>query len=235
MYEELRKAVCEANIELQRRELVIYSWGNVSGIDRMGGVVAIKPSGVPYDELTADKIVLLDLDGNVLESKLRPSSDTLTHLELYRNFGAIGGICHTHSLNATMWAQAGREIPCLGTTHADYFYGSIPVTEPVTENEIQDDYELNTGKVIVRRFAGIDPMKMPAVLVANHGPFTWGGTAADAVEAAVVLEQIAAMALGTITINPSQGEISRPLLDKHYLRKHGRDAYYGQTKQENQK
>jgi L-ribulose-5-phosphate 4-epimerase len=191
--------------------------------------VAIKPTGVSYDELAADKMVLLDLDGNVLEGSLRPSSDTPTHLELYRNFEAVGGICHTHSLNATIWAQACREIPCLGTTHADYFYGPIPVTEAMTENEIKSNYELNTGNVIARRFADLDPMKMPAVLVANHGPFTWGSTPEDAVEAAFVLEQIATMALGTITINPNQGQISKPLLDKHYLRKHGKNAYYGQT------
>ena len=228
MYEDLRKAVCDANIELQRQKLVIYSWGNVSEIDRSAGVVAIKPSGVSYDELTPDKIVLLDLDGNVIEGALKPSSDTPTHLELYRNFGAVGGICHTHSLSATMWAQSCREIPCFGTTGADYFYGPIPVTEAMTEDAIQNDYELNTGKVIVRRFAGIDPMKMPAVLVANHGPFTWGKTAAMAVESTVVLEQIATLALGTITINPNQGPISKSLLDKHYLRKHGKNAYYGQ-------
>jgi len=228
MHEELRKAVCDANIELQRQKLVIYSWGNVSGIDRSAGIVAIKPSGVTYDELTPDKIVLLDLDGNVIEGALRPSSDTPTHLELYRNFEAVGGICHTHSPSATMWAQSCREIPCFGTTHADYFYGPIPVTEAMTEDAIKSDYELNTGKVIVRRFAGIDPMKMPAVLVANHGPFTWGKTPAMAVESTVVLEQIATMALGTITINPNQGQISKALLDKHYLRKHGKNAYYGQ-------
>jgi len=235
MHEELRKAVCDANIELQRQKLVIYSWGNVSGIDRSAGVVAIKPSGVSYDELTPDKIVLLDLsartpkeDGNIIEGALKPSSDTPTHLELYRNFEAVGGICHTHSPSATMWAQSCREIPCFGTTHADYFYGPIPVTEAMTEDAIQNDYELNTGKVIVRRLAGIDPMKMPAVLVANHGPFTWGKTPAMAVESTVVLEQIATMALGTITINPNQGQISKALLDKHYLRKHGKNAYYGQ-------
>jgi L-ribulose-5-phosphate 4-epimerase len=228
MHEELRKAVCDANIELERQKLVICSWGNVSGIDRSAGTLAIKPSGVTYDELTPDKIVLLDLDGNVIEGTLRPSSDTPTHLELYRNFEAIGGICHTHSPSATMWAQSCQEIPCFGTTHADYFYGPIPVTEAMTEDEIESDYELNTGKVIVRRFANIDPMKMPAVLVANHGPFTWGKTSTMAVESTVVLEQIATMALGTITINPNQGQISKVLLDKHYLRKHGKNAYYGQ-------
>jgi L-ribulose-5-phosphate 4-epimerase len=228
MHEELRKAVCEANIELQRQKLVIYSWGNVSGIDRAAGVVAIKPSGVSYDELTPDKMVLLELDGKVLESDLKPSSDTPTHLELYRNFKAVGGICHTHSANATMWAQACREIPCYGTTHADFFYGPVPLTEVMTKDEIKSDYELNTGKVIVRRFAGLDPIQIPGVLVANHGPFTWGKGPAEAVESAVVLEQIAAMALGTITANPNQKAISQALLDKHYLRKHGKNAYYGQ-------
>ena len=228
MYENLKKAVCDANIELQKHKLVIYSWGNVSGIDRRSGAVAIKPSGVPYDELTPDKMVVLDLDGGKLESDLNPSSDTPTHLELYRNFKTVGGICHTHSANATMWAQAVREIPCLGTTHADYFYGSIPVTDIIPADQIENDYELNTGKIIVKRFAGIDPMEMPAVLVANHGPFTWGRGPADAVEAAVVLEEVAKMALGTITINPNQKQIDKVLLDKHYLRKHGKDAYYGQ-------
>ena len=235
MHEELRKAVCDANIELQRRNLVIYSWGNVSGIDRTAGIVAIKPSGVSYDDLTPDKIVLLDLDGTIVEGKLKPSSDTPTHLELYRNFKAIGGICHTHSVNATAWAQACKEIPCFGTTHADHFYGSIPVTEVMTEAQIQSDYELNTGKVIVRRFAGLDPMKMPGVLVANHGPFTWGKSPADSVEAMVVLEQIATMALGTITINSNRKPISKALLDKHYLRKHGKNAYYGQNAQKKEK
>ena len=230
MHEELKKAVCEANLELQKQRLVIYSWGNVSGIDRTAGVIAIKPSGVAYDELTPEKIVLLDMEGKIIEGTLNPSSDTPTHLELYRNFETIGGICHTHSPNATMWAQACKEIPCFGTTHADNFYGPIPVTEVMTEEEIKDDYELNTGKVIVRRFDGIDPMQMSAVLVANHGPFTWGADPAAAVEATVVLEQIAAMALGTITINPDQGPISRALLDKHYLRKHGKNAYYGQPR-----
>lgn len=228
MYEELKKAVCDANIELHKQKLVICSWGNVSGIDRSALVVAIKPSGLAYDELTADKIVLLDLDGNVIEGDLNPSSDTPTHLELYRNFEAIGGICHTHSTFATTWAQSCREIPCFGTTHADYFYGSIPVTKVMTKNEIQNEYELNTGKAIVSRFANIDPMEIPAVLVANHGPFTWGKGPAEAVEANAVLEQIATTALGTITINPEQGPIAETLLDKHYLRKHGIDAYYGQ-------
>jgi len=206
MLEELKKAVLEANLELSERQLVIYSWGNVSGIDRSKGIVAIKPSGVPYEELTIDKIVLVDLDGNVVEGDLNPSSDTPTHLELYRSFEAIGGICHTHSPNATMWAQACKAIPCFGTTHADYFYGDVPVTEVMTKEQIQNDYELNTGKIIVERFAG----------------------PAKAVEATVVLEHIAATALGTITINPDKGAVSDALLGKHYLRKHGKNAYYGQ-------
>lgn len=229
MQEELKKAVCEANLELQKNKLVIYSWGNVSGIDRSAGIVVIKPSGVSYDELTPDKMVVIDLEGKIIEGNLNPSSDTPTHLELYRNFEAIGGICHTHSPNATMWAQACKEIPCFGTTHADAFNGPVPVTDIMTSEQIHSDYELNTGKVIVERFTGLDPMQMPAVLVANHGPFTWGADPATAVETTVVLEQIAAMALGTITINPDQSQISRALLDKHYLRKHGNNAYYGQS------
>jgi L-ribulose-5-phosphate 4-epimerase len=228
MYEELKEIVCRANIELQRQKLVIFTWGNVSGIDRKTGMVAIKPSGVSYDELTADKIVLLDLSGKILEGKLNPSSDTPTHLELYRNFKEVGGICHTHSTYATMWAQACRQIPSFGTTHADHFYGPVPVTKVMTKGQIEGDYELNTGKVIVQRFGKIDPMSVPAVLVANHGPFTWGKTPAKAVENAAVLEQVAAMAMGTLTINNTQKEISRVLLDKHFLRKHGKNAYYGQ-------
>ena len=228
MQEELKKIVCEANIELQRRGLVIYSWGNVSGIDHKAGVVAIKPSGVGYDELVPEKIVLLDLEGNIVEGDLSPSTDTPTHLELYRNFESVGGVCHMHSVNATMWAQACHPIPCFGTTHADHFYGEVPVTEIMTKKQIESDYELNTGKVIVERFSEIDPMQMPAVLVANHGPFTWGTSPEKAVQHAVILEEVAKMALGTITISPKQKEISQVLLDKHYLRKHGKDAYYGQ-------
>ncbi len=230
MQEELRKAVCDANIELWKQKLVVCSWGNVSGIDRSAGIVAIKPSGLAYDELTPDKIVLLDLDGNVVEGDLNPSSDTPTHLEIYKNFNAIGGVCHTHSPAATMWAQACQEIPCFGTTHADFFYGPIPVTGVMTKETIKSDYELNTGRIIVRRFLELDPLKIPAVLVANHGPFSWGMSPTEAVEAMVVLEEVAQMALGTITINPGQGPISKALLDKHYLRKHGKNAYYGQKK-----
>jgi L-ribulose-5-phosphate 4-epimerase len=228
MYESLKELVCKANLELLEHKLIVFTWGNVSQIDRKAGVVAIKPSGVDYDELTPDQIVVLGLDGKVVEGKLRPSSDTPTHLELYRCFKAVGGITHTHSRNATVWAQACTEIPALGTTHADHFYGPVPVTPVLTTEEIQGDYELNTGKVIVRRFAGMDPMAVPAVLVANHGPFTWGKDGHDSVKNAVVLEEVAAMALGTISVSPSQPPISQAILDKHYLRKHGKDAYYGQ-------
>lgn len=228
MLEALKQQVCQANLLLVRYHLVISTWGNVSGIDRQKGIMAIKPSGVEYDQLTPDKIVLVDLDGKVVEGTLRPSSDTPTHLELYRHWPKVGGICHTHSTYATMWAQGCREIPCFGTTHADYFYGPVPVTEPLTEQEIQSDYERNTGKVIVRRFAHLDPMQMPAVLVASHGPFTWGKDAYQAVESALTLEQTALMAFGTIVLSPGQPPIRQTLLDKHFLRKHGQNAYYGQ-------
>jgi len=229
MHHKLKQQVYDANMDLQRHGLVLFTWGNVSGIDRDKGIVAIKPSGVRYDELTAESIVLLDLQGNAIEGELKPSSDTPTHLELYRSFPSLGGICHTHSTHATMWAQAQRDIPCLGTTHADYFYGPVPVTAPMTSEEIKQDYEANTGKVIVRRFQGLDPAQMPAVLVANHGPFTWGSSAATAVENAVVLEEVARMASGALEINPNQEAVSQTLLDKHYLRKHGDNAYYGQA------
>ena len=228
MHDKLRKAVCDANIQLPAHGLVIYSWGNISAIERSAGVIAIKPSGVAYQDLMPGKIVLLDLEANIIDGELKPSSDTPTHLELYRNFANIGGVCHTHAPAATAWAQACREIPCFGTTHADFFCGPVPVTDIMTEKEIKTEYELNTGKAIVKRFADLDPAQFPAALVANHGPFTWGKNASAALEAMVVLEQTAAMALSTITINPKQGPISKTLLDKHYLRKHGEDAYYGQ-------
>ena len=228
MFEQLKKLVCLANVELDRNKLVICNWGNVSGIDRKAGAVAIKPSGVPYKDLTPDKIIVVDLDGKIIEGSLNPSSDTPTHLELYRCFTDIGGICHTHSSHATMWAQACREIPCFGTTHADYFYGSVPLTDQLTDDEIKNDYELNTGKVIVRRFKGIDPLMIPAVLVACHGPFTWGKTPASSVESALVLDEVARMASGTLSVNSAQTSIKQSLLDKHYLRKHGKNAYYGQ-------
>jgi L-ribulose-5-phosphate 4-epimerase len=228
MYEELRQLVCGANLLLPKYNLVTFTWGNVSGIDREKGIVVIKPSGVGYEDLSPGKMVVLDLSGRVIEGELRPSSDTPTHLELYRSLEGVGGICHTHSPKATMWAQAQREIPCFGTTHADHFYGAVPVTETMTTEEIENDYELNTGRVIVRRLEGIDPAQMSAVLVANHGPFTWGANAEKAVENAAVLEQIADMALGTIILKANQEPISQVLLDKHYLRKHGKKAYYGQ-------
>lgn len=228
MYEQLRQSVCNANLLLPKYNLVTFTWGNVSGIDRGAGIVVIKPSGVRYEQLNPEKMVVLDLDGETIEGELQPSSDTPTHLELYRSFKDIGGICHTHSPKATMWAQAQSEIPCFGTTHADHFYGPVPVTETMTMEEIQNDYELNTGRVIVRRFEGIDPVQMPAVLVASHGPFTWGENAEKAVENAVVLEQLADMALGTVILKENQGPILQALLDKHYLRKHGKDSYYGQ-------
>lgn len=228
MHEALKKHVCLANLSLVEHKLVLFTWGNVSAIDREQGVVAIKPSGVEYDALTPEKIVLLDLDGHVLEGDLRPSSDTATHLELYRCWPGVGGICHTHSRYATMWAQACRAIPCLGTTHADHFYGDVPVTDSMASDEIESDYERNTGRVIVRRFAQLDPMRVPAALVAHHGPFTWGKDAAAAVTQAVVLEEVARMAQGSLMLSEGQPAISQALLDRHYLRKHGADAYYGQ-------
>lgn len=228
MYDELKQQVFDANLDLNKHGLVVFTWGNVSGIDRRQGVIAIKPSGVSYEKLTPENIVILDLEGRVLEGDLRPSSDTPTHVELYRSFPGIGGVCHTHSTYATMWAQAQREIPCFGTTHADYFYGPVPVTDMLVRDEIEGPYELNTGRVIVRRFAQLNPLQMPAVLVANHGPFTWGGDAAQSVESAVVLEQVALMAYGTLLVNARQNGIAQALLDRHYLRKHGKNAYYGQ-------
>jgi L-ribulose-5-phosphate 4-epimerase len=230
MYKELKDRVCQANLELKKHGLIILSWGNVSEIDREAGVIAIKPSGISYDKLTPDDIVVLDLDGNTIEGDLNPSSDTATHLELYRNFPDIGGVCHTHSPYATMWAQATKEIPCFGTTHADNFYGTVPVTREMTKAEIETDYELNTGKVIVERYKELDAIQNPAVLVACHGPFTWGTSAKASVTNALVLEEVAKIASGTLAINPEITEISKTLLDKHFLRKHGKNAYYGQKK-----
>ncbi len=228
MLESLRKEVWEANLEVVRRGLVLYTFGNASGISRAEGLVAIKPSGVPYDALRPEHLVITDLDGHVVEGNLKPSSDLATHLALYRAFPAIGGVVHTHSRYATAWAQAGREIPCLGTTHADYFHGSVPVTEPMQASEIEKDYEWNTGQVILRRFADMDPMTRPGVLVAGHAPFCWGRTAAEAAHNAVVLEEIASLAYHALTINPAAPAISDALRDKHFLRKHGPRAYYGQ-------
>jgi L-ribulose-5-phosphate 4-epimerase len=234
-HRRIRENVCLANRRLEDRRLVVGSWGNVSEIDRSSGVVAIKPSGVAYGDLTVDGIVLVDLDGRPVEGGLRPSSDTPTHLEIYRSFSCAGGICHSHSPYATAWAQACRPIPPLGTTGADYFHGPVPVTEAMTAPEITNDYELNTGRVIVRLFKDLDPAAMPAVLVANHGPFTWGRTAAAAVEVAEALEHTAAMALATLLVNPEQKPIPKVLLDKHYFRKHGSRAYYGQPGKDTEK
>lgn len=227
-YQSLRDAAYEANMELPRRGLVLYTFGNVSGIDRDAGLFAIKPSGVDYDELTPDMMVLVDLDGNVADSKYRPSSDTDTHLVLYREFGEIGGVAHTHSTAATAWAQACRSIPCLGTTHADYCYGEIPCTEFMTESRIAGEYEAETGMAIVERFAGLSPAQVPMVLVAGHGPFTWGDSPDKAVYHSAILEELANMAAITFTVNPGISPLPRALLDKHFLRKHGANAYYGQ-------
>jgi L-ribulose-5-phosphate 4-epimerase len=230
MLDALREAVLEANLELVRRGLVLYTFGNASGIDRAQGVVAIKPSGVSYEKMQSSDIVLVDMDGKIVEGQLRPSSDLATHLILYRAFPAIGGVVHTHSRNATVWAQASRPIPCFGTTHADYFYGPIPVTEHLRGSEVEEAYEANTGHAIVKRFQGMDPLEMPAVLVAGHAPFTWGASAAEAAHHAVVLEEIAQTALHTLAVNPDAAPISQALLDKHFFRKHGVKAYYGQIK-----
>ena len=228
MLETLKEEVLEANLEIVRRGLVLYTFGNASGIDRALGHVVIKPSGVPYETMRAGDFVVTDLDGKILEGKMRPSSDLSTHLALYRAFPAVGGVVHTHSRAATLWAQAQREIPCLGTTHADYFYGPVPVAGPLTAEEIQGDYELNTGLAIVRRFQGMDPLSMPAVLVAGHAPFAWGKDAGGAAYNAVVLEEVAELAWRTLTLNASATPISQEMLDKHFLRKHGPNATYGQ-------
>jgi L-ribulose-5-phosphate 4-epimerase len=231
MLDELKKAVCEANLRLVAEGLVVQTFGNASGIDRQRGMMVIKPSGVSYAEMQPRQMVVVSLsDGRVIEGDLRPSSDSPTHLALYRAFPEIGGIVHTHSLNATSWAQACREIPALGTTHADFFHGPVPCTRPLTEAEIQSDYEGNTGLVIAERFAAIDPLTMSAVLVANHGPFTWGKTADAAVDNAFALEYIARMAAKTLRIAPDTPSMPAVLLDKHFFRKHGASAYYGQAK-----
>lgn len=228
MLEELRSQVLEANLEIVRRGLVLYTFGNASGIDRERGLVAIKPSGVPYEKLTPDDMVISDLSGKIVEGELKPSSDLETHLELYRSFPGIGGVVHTHSEYATAWAQAGREIPAFGTTHADYFYGPVPVTEELSPEEIGGDYVLNTGKAITRRFRHLDPLAVPGVLVAGHAPFAWGKDAAGAAYHAVVLEAVARMAYYTVTLNSACSGVSQALLDRHYFRKHGAKATYGQ-------
>jgi L-ribulose-5-phosphate 4-epimerase len=229
MLEELKKKVCEANLELVRHGLVIFTWGNVSGIDRESGLVVIKPSGVSYERMTPEDMVVVSLDGEVVEGALRPSSDTPTHLVLYKAFKEIGGVVHTHSTYATAWAQAGLDIPNIGTTHADYFHDAVPCTADMTEAEVKGEYELETGNVIVRRFEGLNPVHTPGVLVKNHGPFTWGRDAAEAVHNAVVLEQVAKMASISFSINPSL-TMNPLLVEKHFSRKHGPNAYYGQTK-----
>jgi L-ribulose-5-phosphate 4-epimerase len=226
----LREEVLDANLELVRRGLVVYTFGNASGIDRKKGLVAIKPSGVPYEDLTAAHIVLSDLKGKIVEGKLRPSSDLATHLELYKHFPNIGGVAHTHSEFATAWAQAEKAIPCFGTTHADYFHGPVPVTPKLSTEEIAGDYELATGEIICRTFAKLDPEAIPAVLVAGHAPFCWGPSAAEAAHNAVILEYVARMAYHTVSINAESRSLARELHDKHFLRKHGRNAYYGQAK-----
>ena len=228
MLEELKKDVCKANLLLPKYNLVTFTWGNVSALDRETGLVVIKPSGVPYENMSEDDMVVVDLDGKVVEGKWKPSSDTPTHIELYKAFPSCGGIVHTHSRWATSFAQAGRGIAPLGTTQGDYFYGEIPCTREMTDEEIKGEYEKETGKVIVETFRDIDPAEIPAVLVKSHGPFTWGSDAFEAVHNAVVLEEVAFMNFHSLMINPDQTRMQQTLLDKHYLRKHGKNAYYGQ-------
>ncbi len=230
MLEQLKKEVYEANMELPRRGLITYTWGNVSGRDAETGYFVIKPSGVDYDKLAPEDMVVVDLEGNVIEGKYRPSSDTPTHIELYKKYPEIGGIVHTHSPEATSWAQAGRSIPLYGTTHADYFYGPIPCARSLTRAEIEGEYEKNTGLVIIETFEenGINPVYTPGVLCCNHGPFTWGKDAAEAVHNAVVLEEVAKMATKTELINPRVTTAPDTIRDKHFFRKHGANAYYGQ-------
>ena len=234
MLENLKEQVCEANLELVRRGVVIYTWGNVSGIDREKGLIVIKPSGVDYDGMKPEDMVVVDLmTGGTVEGQYKPSSDTATHLELYRAFPSIGGITHTHSISAVAFAQAGMDIPALGTTHADYFYGPIPCTRELTQQEVEEAYEVNTGKVIVEciKERGIDPMAVPGIVVMNHGPFSWGKDAAASVYHAVVMDVVAEMNLKALMLNP-QASMPQYVLDKHYMRKHGPNAYYGQGKKE---
>ena len=228
MLEALRAEVLEANLEVVRHGLVLYTFGNVSGIDRARGLVVIKPSGVPYRQMRPADLVVVDLEGKIVEGPLRPSSDLPTHLALYRGFPGIGGVAHTHSRYATAWAQAARDLPCLGTSHADYFHGPVPVTAPLSEEEIRGDYEAGTGEAIVRRFQGLDPLEMPAALVLYHGPFCWGRSASEAAQHAVILEEAARMAFDTLLLQPAAAPVPRALLDRHFYRKHGAGAYYGQ-------
>ncbi|MGA3370859.1 MAG: L-ribulose-5-phosphate 4-epimerase AraD [Terracidiphilus sp.] len=235
LLQALREEVLEANLELVRRGLVLYTFGNVSGIDRGQGLVAIKPSGVAYADLTPEKIVISDLEGKIVDGALRPSSDLATHLELYKHFGKIGGVAHTHSEYATAWAQAEMEIPCFGTTHADYFQGRIPVTALLSTEAIAGDYERETGLAICRRFRELDPEAMPAALVAGHGPFCWGASAAEAAHNAVILEYVARVGCHTVSINAEARPLQLALRDRHFLRKHGGQAYYGQANPEPKK
>jgi len=225
---ELKKMVFEANLALVKHRLVIFTWGNVSAINRAKGLIAIKPSGIDYDNMTAEDMVIVNLDGKVVEGKYKPSSDTPTHIALYKAFDGIGGVVHTHSTHATAWAQSGKELTCFGTTHADYFYGSIPCTRGLKADEVQNEYEKNTGLIIAETFVDRDPLSCPAVLVKSHGPFTWGKNAADAVHNSAVLEETAKMAAITLGINGGISQADKFLQDKHYFRKHGKDAYYGQ-------
>ena len=228
MLEELKQAVCAANLLLPQHGLVTFTWGNVSGIDRERGLVVIKPSGVAYEGMSPEDMTVVDLDGNIVEGPYKPSSDTATHLELYKAFPGCGGIVHTHSRWATTFAQAGRGIPAMGTTQADYFYGEISCTRPMTDAEIRGEYEKKTGKVIVETFADRDPAAVPGVLVYSHGPFAWGTDAMNAVHNAVVMEEVAFIDWHAMILNPTLGPMQQTLLDKHYLRKHGKNAYYGQ-------
>jgi len=232
MLEQLKQEVFEANMDLVAKGMVIYTWGNVSGIDREKGLVVIKPSGVDYDVMSAEDMVVVDLDGNVVDGKWKPSSDTATHLVMYKTYPEIGGVVHTHSTWAVTFAQAGMDIPAFGTTHADYFFGDVPCTRDLTKEEIEDAYERNTGKVIVETIGNNDPMAIPGIVVKNHGPFAWGKTPAGSVYNAVVLDKVAEMAYHTMTLNRGVGRVPQHLLDKHYYRKHGANAYYGQGSDE---
>lgn len=228
MLEKLKEEVYRANMELQEKGLIIYTWGNVSGIDKEKQLIVIKPSGVNYDNLKAEDMVVVDFNGKVIEGRYKPSSDTPTHIELYKKYPQIGGVVHTHSTWAVAFAQAGMDIPAFGTTHADYFFGDILCTRELTEDEIDNDYEKNTGKVIIETIGDKNPMEVPAIVVKNHGPFAWGKTPAGSVYNAVVLEKVAEMAYKTMTLNPKVNRVSQYLLNKHYYRKHGANAYYGQ-------